>query len=642
MPPPNPSSQWWREKKGQAGGGVIAAVNAIQEVTLGLQTRFLRSMRSFGGNGYMSGGRFPSSVGGGVGGPLGMGARSGPRDNIIYSMVTTVLSQLLDDGPPGVSFLTSHGNYEVQKKAELLEQFTDGIAYQSCLDEEFSFHLQDALITGDGFIEHGRDADNNVVSERVFPAEFMVDIWDGRDRKPRSLYRVGFIDRDILAARYPDKRKAIMDCKPQMPPGFTAISATQTNVIPFIKSWHLPAKGKNKVEAAKDGEKPSDSKDPKEWDPSWAGRKVMCLSNDLNIYDDDYTRRDFPVTHTRFCLLPTGYHGLGISELLQGHQLSLNDANRAEYWAWSQVALPRVWFQTGTLNKDHLNSSLSGLLLEGQGAPPQVLNWSATHPDFVKWKADIKASAANLVGVSFMAMSGIKPPGLDSGEAQREYKDTLHSRFSLMSQWMQEARVDCARKQIAEARQAYEEDPDWSVQIIGKNFIKKLAAKKVFDDVEEDDFVMKGKPINRLPKEVSGQIQTATELAQSGFSDMATARKLITSVPDLGAAADMFNASYDNAKKTAYEMLHEGKYSPPDGQLQDLNLCKQIVTAEALKAQDNGCAPENIDLCRKFLVQLKAIQDQAAAAAMPPPAAPMAQGAPAPQSPVLPFRAPKQ
>jgi hypothetical protein len=636
-----PSHQWWREPKGKAGGAVIQAVNAIQEVTLGLQTRFLRSMRAFGGNGYMSGGRFPASVGGGVGGPLGMGQRSGPRDNIIYSMVTTVLSQLLDDGPPGVCWLTTHGDYEIQQKAEMLEQFTDGIAYQSGLDAEFAFHILDALITGDGFIEHDRDADNNVYSERVFPAEYMVDIWDGRDRKPRSLYRVGFIDRDVLAAKYPDKRKAIMDCKPQMPAGFTSISATQTNVIPYIKSWHLPTR--------------RFSKDDKEWDPKWAGRKIITLSNDLELCDQEYNRRDFPVTHTQFCLLPTGYHGLGIAEILQGHQLSLNDANRAEYWAWSQVALPRIWGQTGTFNKEHMSSSLSGLLLEGQGAPPVVLNWSATHPDFVKWKADIKASAANLVGVSFMAMSGIKPPGLDSGQAQIEYKDTLHTRFSLLSQWIQEARVDCSRKQVVEAREAYEEDPTWSVQVMGKDFIKRLAGKEVFDDLDEDDFVLKAKPVNRLPKEAAGQIETATQLVQSGFADMPTGRKLITSVPDLGAAADLFNASYDNAKRTAFKMLHEGIMQTPDGQLQDLKLCIQIVTAEALKAEDNDCAPEKVDLCRKWLVQAKArlappappVDPNAPPPGPPgpgaaPPGGPMAQGMKPPVSPLVPFQAPRQ
>jgi hypothetical protein len=627
-----PSRQWWREKKGQAGGAVIAAVNAIQEVTLGLQTRFLRSMRAFGGNGYMTGGRFPSSVGGGVGGPLGMGARSGPRDNITYSLVSTVLSQLLDDGPFGVSFLTSHGDWEMQRKAELLEQFTDGIAYQSGLDAEFAFHLQDALITGDGFIDHELDENGNIYSERAFPAEFMVDIWDGRDRKPRSLYRVGFIDRDVLAARYPDQMKAIMDCRPQMPPGFTAISATQTNMIPFIKSWHLPTFWKY-----------DDNGELVDTD----GRFVLVLSNDLSICDREYAEDDYPVTHTRFCLLPTGYHGMGIAELVQGHQLSINDANRAEYWAWSQVGVPRIWFRTGTINEDHLNSSLSGLMLEGTGEPPQVLNWSATHPDFVKWKADIKAAAAQLVGVSFMAMSGVKPPGLDSGEAQREYKDTLHSRFSLLSQWCQEARVDCSRKQIMLARHAYQQDPDWSVRIIGKNFIRELAAKQVFDNLEDDEFVMKPKPVSQMPKSVAGQIQTATEMVQAQFMDPQTARKLITSVPDTGAAADLANAAYDNAKQVAYRLLHEGKMEAPDLQLGDFKTLQAVVTAEATKAKDNGAPSSAIERCRNYLVQLKAEAERTgllppAMPQQPPPpgGAPLAQGMPPPKTPLLPFKQP--
>lgn len=621
-----PSRQWWREPKGKAGASIIAAVNAIQDVTLGLQERFLRSMRAFGGNGYMSTGRFPSGVGGGVGGPLGMGARSGPRDNITYALVSTVLSQLMDDGPYGVSFLTSHGDWEMQRRAEMLEQFSDGIAYQTRLDtDEFPFHLQDSLITGDGFIEHELDENGNIYSERAFPAEFMVDIWDGRDRRPRSLYRVGFIDRDVLAARYPDSKKKIMDARPQMPPGFSAISATQTNVIPFIKAWHLPTF----VDYDKNGEVTGTD-----------GRFVLTLSNDLTICDREYCEDEFPITHTRFCLLPTGYHGMGIAEIVQGHQLSLNDANRAEYWAWSQVGIPRVWMQTNTVNKDHLNSSLSGLILEGT-VPPQVLNWSATHPDFVKWKADIKAAAAQLVGVSFMAMSGVKPPGLDSGEAQREYKDTLHSRFSLLSQWAQEARVDCARKQIMLARHAYQIDPDWSVRIIGKNFIKRLAAKQVFDNLEDDEFVLKAKPVSQLPKSVPGQIQTATEMVQGQFATPQEARKIITSVPDVGAWADLSNAAYDNAKQVAYSMLHEGKQEVPDLQLGDAATLHQVITAEGIKAKENGAPRAAIERVRTYLVQLKALMAQQAAAAAPPPGTPpVAQGLPPPKTPLLPFKQP--
>jgi hypothetical protein len=614
---------WWSYPKGgSVSGAVVAAVNQIQETTLGLQTRLLRSARLFGGYGYMSGGRFPTSAG--AGGPLAMGVRTGPRDNIVYSVISTVCSQLLDDGAPGVRFLTSHGDWELQRKSELLEQFTDGLFYQVGFDAESTFCLYDACIFGTGFMKYSVDADNNILAERIFPSEIMVDIWDGRDRKPRSLYQVGFVDRDVLATRNPEKRKLIMQARPQMPTGFTPISTNSTNVIPFVEAWHLPTSAE-----AEDG------------------RHVLTLADELVIKDEKYSEMDFPFSVIRFEHLPTGYYGMGISELLQGHQLSLNDANRAEYWSWSQVATPRLWMQTGSLDKNHLNSSLSGIILEGN-TPPQVLNWSATHPDFVAWKADIRSNAFQEVGVSQLTSSGVKPAGLNSGEAQRVYADQQHSRFAILSQRWLQFRVDAAKKMIALARHVYTQEGAFEVKVIGKNFVKTVDLKDA--DIEDDEYRMQALPVNQLPKSVSGRIQTATELLQAGLIDVDTGRKLMQ-LPDVDEALDLANAATDNAKRTAYLMLHEGKPCTPDP-IQDLAQCVKVITAEALRAIDNDAPPERIKLCRNFLVQARALLQPPPPPSMTappvgggapsstgsPPPPPLAAGAPPPVSQLLPFK----
>ena len=616
------SARWWERDSKSIGKACISAVQAIQESQRGYQQRLLRSMKAFGGRGFFSGGRFPTNTG--QGGALGMGQRQGPRDNIVYAVISSVMSQILDDGPPGVSFLTSHGDYELQHKAELLEQFTDGLAYQSGLNEESVLALLDCCINGDGYIKHWVDAENTIWSTRVFPAEINVDVWDGRDRRPRSLHQVGFVDRDILAARYTGKRRAIMEANSHLLQDYYVSSFHSTNnLIPFIESWHLPS-----TRGGSDG------------------RHVMTLASDVTIavdeYDDDY----FPFSHLRYELLPTGFNGLGLAELLAGHQLSLNNCNTAEYWAWSQVAAPRLFSRLNSINRDHLNSSLSGIMLEGTEAPT-VLNWSGTHPDFVTYKNAIKAGAFALAGVSPMTAAGIKPEGLDSGEAQREYKATLRSRFALLSQRWQEFRVDCARRQVGLARQVYAEDRAFSVRVIGKNFVKEVKLKDC--NLEDDEFRMQAKPVNQLPKTVAGQIQTATELIQAGFLDRDAARKVITSIPDLGSATDLANAAEDNAKRTAYLMLKEGLYSAPDP-IQNLQLCVQIIQAETLKAIDNDAPPDRINLCRTWLVQAKALLAPPQAPPMPgaapgpagPPTGPqpIAQGAAAPRSAILPFKAP--
>lgn len=615
------AQRWWKYKQNDqdAPRAVITAVNDIQQNTLGLQTRFLRNMRSFGGYGYMTGARFPSNTG--AGGPLGQGQRTGPRDNIIYTVISTMASQLLDDGPPGVEFLTSHGNYEQQERAKMLSRYTDGLLYQCNFDDESIMCLYDAGICGTGFAEYYKDADDTIQAERVFPAEYQVDVFDGRDRKPRCLYRIGYIDRDVLAARYPDSRKQIEDMKPMVLPGYNT-SGLITNVIPWIKAWHLPSKrGGND------------------------GRHMVVLGNDLKLYDKEYTQDDFPVSAIRYENLPTGYHGMGLGELLAGHQLSLNNANTAEYWAWSQVAMPRLWAMTGTLDKNHLNSSMSATILEGT-QKPEVLNFSATHPDFVTWKRDLKAGAFQLGGVDPSRAQGTTPSRFESGEAQREWKDTLHSRFSILSQRWQWFRVDAARKCIALARSVYEQKGSYSVKVIGKHFIDEIDWSEC--SLEDDEYVMQPKPVSQLPKSIAGQIQTATEMMQSQLFDPDTARRVITSIPDVGEAADLANAAMDNAKRTAWLMLSKGKKQTPDGAIQNLELCIRVINAETLRAIDADADPAKVTLARNWLVQAKAQLDKAkaaaAAAAGAPPGAPpgggqpMAQGKALPISNLLPFK----
>lgn len=626
MAEPSPgANRWWEADKSELNRAVIANVNGIQDATKGLQQRLQRCMKAYGGRGFMSGGRFPAQSG--LGGTLGQGQRQGPRDNIVYTSVRAARAQIFDVGPPGVTFLTNHGDWEQQCRAQLLERFTDGLAYQSNLNEESVITLDDCMIGGTGFIKHWLDADNTIWSSRVFPAEIMVDPWDGRDRKPRSMHQVGFIDRDVLAARYPGKEKLIMAANTHLlSEYYTSSEHSSNNLVPFIESWHLP-----RSREAKDG------------------RHTLVLGTDDTILDEKYTQMDFPFSVIRWENLPTGYQGIGIAEMMSGAQLSLNNCNTAEYWAWSQVSSPRLFARSGTINVDHLNSSLSGIILQGK-EPPQVLNWSATHPEFVAYKKDLKVNAFSQQGISPMMAAGIKPDGLDSAVAQREFKATLRSIFAVQLARWQELRVDCSRKQIQLARQAYETDKKLSVNVVGKGFIEKIPWKEA--NLEDDEFVMQPRVISQLPKDPAGQMQTAEELAQSSYADTWAARQLITTIPDLGADADLENAAYSNAKRTAYLMLVKGEPQTPLG-YQNIQVCVKVITEQMLQATDQGCPPERLQMAQRWLdiaaqppftapAQAAPGAPGATAPAPAAPAGPQAQGAPPPQSSLLAFRAPRQ
>ena len=412
------------------------------------------------------------------------------------------------------------------------------------------------------------------------------------------------------------------------------VSSTHStnNLIPFIESWHLP-----RSREAKDG------------------RHALVIGFTEPILDEQYDESDFPFSVLRYELLPTGFHGMGIAELIAGHQLSINNCDTAAYWAWSQVAAPRIFARAGTLNLDHLNSSLSGIILEGK-EPPQILNWSGTHPEFMPYRNGIKLGAFAMVGADAKAAAGIDTLGPDaSGEARREHKATLRSRFAVPMSWWQQNRVDCARKQIALARRAYGNDKAFSVKVIGEGFIKTVKFKDA--KLEDDEYVMQPRAISQEPKDPSGQIQLATEMLQSSLFTPDAARSVITAVADAGAEADLANAAYDNAKRTAFLMLEKLIPQRPFAG-QNVQLTSQVVNAEMLKAinqlPDDQTMSDGTQLCQNYLNEASkppfniplpnmsppSVGAPPSSAGQPPPV--VAKGAPPPVSPILPFQPPRQ
>ena len=199
--------------------------------------------------------------------------------------------------------------------------------------------------------------------------------------------------------------------------------------------------------------------------------------------------------------------------------------------------------------------------------------------------------------------------------------------------------VDLAKRLITKARQIYSKTNKLTVNVIGKGFIEKIDWKDV--RLENDEFIIQCFPISSLPRTPAGRLQAVTEYMQANLMSPEEGRDALQ-FPDLDETMDLENAEYENAKKTAYDLLVEGTYNPPDS-LQNLPLCVDVLMKEALIAKDAGCPEENLDLARNWLTQAREeiqksqpIPPVAASAAAPNNG--LAQGAPAPVSPTLPFK----
>ncbi len=611
--------QWWHKSKSEAAAAMLGQIENVLMQQRGVQIRTLRACQLYGGYGYLTSGRFASAVapkGSTRGGVAAAQGRVGPHYNLIQAACATIQARQLSNGWPHVTALTNDGDFDLQHKAAMLDQFNEGLEYQTDADAEDTRTLMDCLALGTGVNKTDHDADNNVTARRVFPLEVWHEMWDARDQRPRVTYQVGTMDRDEMVARYPGKRAQIMAMKPMYPLDQGSASDLNTNSVAFWEGWCEPVPGAKS-----------------------SGRHVMALGDDTVLVDDDWSRKA-PFRYLRFTDGLTGMWGIGIADLGYGHQQALNSICRAEYMAHSQMSMPRLFARIGSkLNINHLLSSRSGLVLEALEAPT-VLNMPATTENFVEWKQWVITSFYEFLRINQMAASGQLPPGLKSGAAIRDYMQQNDIGFTVLSQRLGRYRVECAEDRIAEAKAIYEETGAFEAKVVGKKFIKTIPWKDI--DLEEEEYRLKLYETSSLPRTPAGRLAFVQELMQSNLITPDVGRRLLQ-MPDLDDDLGLANAAEENAKMTAFVLLHGKEDDPipiPDGDLQDLAQCITTVKQEALKAVNNKAPVWRVNRCRTWLQNALTpsiqAQQQQVNAGMPPPPPPQAVPEKPPQSELLP------
>lgn len=618
---------WFRiskDKPDDIASSIQMACQNLSFTQLGIQQRNFRNAVLYGGYGYVTGMRYSGAVmpaGGMMNAAVTSQGRMGPALNIINSIINTIMSRILAAGEPAVSFVTKRGDFELQHKAELLEQYCEGLFDQVDFSRTSRKILQDCLIFGTGCLKISSDANDNLLAERVFPNELWVEAWDGREGKPRTVFQVGTMDRDVLANKYPKFKEQIMDVRSMHPMDQSIATSVYTNVIPVWEAWHLPS-------PKTAGKEPDD------------GRHVICIADEHVILDEPWEDDDFPFVFLRFSDVPEGFWGLGVSELLWGFQNSLNNAVQMEYYAQQQMSIPRIYMQVDSdTNENSMLAPKSGLVMTGHGPAPVALNFQATTQNFVEYKNWLTTWAYQFIGVSLMQASGVKPDGMDSGAAIRDYNETADMRFSLLSQRLGNYYVEAARKLICEAARIYSKTKSYTVNVKGKTFVDSIDWKDI--DLDRDEYSLQLFDTSALPRSPAGRLNMVQDLLKANMLTPDEGRKLL-SFPDLDEVLDLENAQEMDAEWYVYKILHTTEFPTPDP-LSNLALCATTMQKALLIAKHNNAPVTVINKGRKWLQMCKSIlipkptpvQAPPAPGALPP-GAPQAKPAPPPVSQLIP------
>lgn len=533
-----------------------------------------------------------------------------PTFNLVQSVTDTLVSRISQSRPKPV-FLTDNGDYKQRSLSKKLNNFTAGEFYHTKAYEKGAIALRDALVQGTGVIHVFEDDNNRVQMERVLLTELFVDPNEAMYGEPRQLYRIKLVDRDVLAASFPEAKDKIERAAKAYPDNSADSSKSVSDLIMVVEGWHLPS-GKN----AKDG------------------RHMLAISSG-SLLDEDYTKDRFPFSFLHYSPRLLGFWSQGVAEQLMGTQMELNSILWTISRAIKLVGVPRVFQEEGSKVVTAHHNNEVGVIVKFRGTKPSYEVAPSNAPELYAERDKLIQYGFQQSGVSALQASSQKPQGLDSGEAIRTYDDISTDRFASLSRRYDNFYIDLAYLVVDLAKDIAERDNKYSTVYPNKNGTREIDLPKA--SMLENTYIIQCFTQSSLPKDPAGRLQKVTEMIQSGMISIQEGRRLLD-YPDLEQVEMLANAAEERVFCYLDDIIETGKYTPPDP-FMDLEFANKTVVQYYNLYLPAKLESKKAQQLRDFYSQIQTLKAAAQPSPMATPVAPNApQATPEalPQSPLVP------
>jgi hypothetical protein len=590
---------WWRADKGKVFETLLTHVRTIEQDQSDLRDRFVKLEALYD----------PNSPWSSTGGKADRNDSIGiVTENVIATNVDTVAAQVAAQEvrarwpTDGADWSTQRLAKDLEYYAEDIDKLYDGEA--KCV--EAFWH--GAEVKGTGFVFHFVDHLRRVVCQYAPPDDVIVDERECRGgRTPRQLAWRRIRDREDLIAEFPkhaDELAEITSSGAAMRwQGYRPIEASE---VVCVYSWRLAAGVKGK--------------------PGYVpGRFVICVEG-LDLHDAAYEEDCFPVSRIIWTPRMGAYYGIGLAERIAGHQRTLNRSNLQLERMLDQNAFPTTYVRPGDAGLAVKQINKVGTVAVYKDELPKTVVPPAVHPEQYKRHQDVKVSASEEAGVNRMASNAVKPAGLDSGRAIREYTSATTIRFAQQEKAFEKLRVDVINGLLLCCKQLGKDAPE-----VTKS--NKFGTRKIpWSRVEKVWLKAKIQAASNLNRTPAGREQTLIEWAQAGVISTDDFRRLIGH-PDLERAMSLYTAAMEDVDE-CLEAIADGAIVMPEP-FMNLAMCtwrgqSQYLLWNRARPGDKSGAPEaGLEALRQFIVQAAEMQaraqDAMAAPAGPPQAALAAQ-----------------
>jgi hypothetical protein len=606
---PQGSEAWWKAKEEAISAAVSGLIEYLRKNQQGRELRNMTSARLYGnlslaGMSSLTHAKLIASE---------TILKDRLTYNVVQSTIDTVVARLSKNKPRPL-FLTSGGDYKIQRRAKKLDKFVEGVFYENDQYALSQKACRDGAIFGTGvtkvFESYGR-----VRHERRLPSQLVVDEVEAFDGRPRQIHEVMDVDRGMLMELFPSEKKLIKSASCDQLDGYSngAYSDNVADVVTVRESWRLPS-----------GPEAQD------------GLHVFTVNNGTLGRPEKWEFDFFPFATFHWNDPLIGFWGQGLSEMLQGIQLEINKllilAQRSFHLAGSFKILLE---NTAKIVEEHLTNEV-GAVIRYTNTKPEYVVPPVLPPEYLTHLWNLKNAAFDIAGISQLSAAGQKPAGLNSGKALREMNDIQSDRYTSVSNNYDRYHLDVARLDVAVGRKIFEKSKKYQVKVPGRKFVETIDWKEI--NLKDDEFVMKIFPISSLPTDPAGRLATVQEYIQAGFLSPRVGRRLLDT-PDLEAAEDMANAPEDWIHECLETILEDGKYVVPEPQ-DDLMLAKELASEYYAYAKVTRVEEKKLALIRKYAKQVQFYIDKATPPqpALPPGGAapPQANPEPTPTSALIP------
>jgi hypothetical protein len=503
-------------------------------------------------------------------------------------MVIDTASSIIAKNKPRARVLTTGAEWKQQRRAKKLERFLWAEFMHRDVYQLGPLIFRDGCTFGTGCLKVCA-LEKKIYLERVIIDEIIVDERDCISQcEPSELFQRKLVDKEKLKEMFPDHTVEIDKAGEKT--HWTTYREVPMHKVIVVEAWRPGA------------------------------RHTIAIETGTLLDEEWSSDAGYPFVWFRWSQPITGFYGQGIAEELVGRQVKMDKLERFIERCQELIAVPRIFVDVSSKNlKPQLDRTI-GAIVPYRGKPPVFMVAQAVGQEVYAERERQVEESFKQIGISQLTAQSLKPAGLESAVALREFTDIEGQRFAIVAQAYERFYLDIAWKIIEVAKELYQSGTDTRSRYVGYGhnaFVESIDWSAV--DLEDDCYELDIMAASILSLTPSGRMQTVTELAQVKMIDKTEGRYLLNN-PDLQRSDSVAYADFEDIERVAENLL-DGKYRPPEP-FQNLALGIKRINQIYLKTyNDMGDYPDEevLDNFRTWLLQAAELQKLATPPPLPMP-----------------------